>query len=210
MPPPKRDRGDATRSERKAKRRIAEDRIPDLPGEENGDVEELNGEEESSNKKRRRDGDGEGEDVPKTKKVKSKGEIQKKDVIEDAQTEQDGVTPPTKKSKKERKAEKKALMAAVAEQGLDAEDMTVAAKADANASKKEKDTNVDAEGKIKEKTAKKPKKKGKAGDDDGGEEKSSKAPRFIVFVGTSPIISIPVPSLRKEYSYHNAIQKLTL
>lgn len=194
----KRDK-DANRSERKAKRRAMEDRIPDLPG----DTDDKNEIEEPTDKKRDRDAI-EAEETPvnntaakRARKFKDQDQHEytdKRDIqisneaqdggIETQSTEQDGVTI-LRKTKKERKAARKALHAA-AEPKTEAEKLGTKTGGPFAA---DRDLDIAAVPKVGKSATKDPRQKLVEKDAEGELSegaKSSKAPRFIVFVGNLP------------------------
>lgn len=196
---------DATRAERKAKKRKLEDAIPDLPGD---DAAEETPKKEKSSKKRKRSED---EDVVEEKAAKKEKKEKKSKKDKYAGDEEDtekearraakkakkalkaecttaadlAVKEPEpvveeeapKKSKKERKAERKAKEAA---------NGTAIATATKDAVK------VEAGGEVEEKKAKKnnrnrsKKREGDAAAKENGEEGKAAA-RFICFIGTGPV-----------------------
>ena len=200
-------RTDATRAERKAKKRKLEDAIPDVPGDDGiPETAEIAESEAAPAKKRKRDRDvddgGEESGAVKEKKAKKeKKEKKKKDknsssngepapdaeeaVSEEkpgAETEntvENGEGP--KKSKKERKAERRAREVAEAAANKVVEDPAASSTTGAASA----GAPVAAAG-TKEKKPKSEKKKKQDPANGGGE----KAARFIVFIGTLYALSI--------------------
>ncbi|KAH8601956.1 hypothetical protein B0O99DRAFT_607821 [Bisporella sp. PMI_857] len=170
---------DLSRAERKNKKRQLEDAVPDLPGDEDMQVDDGGG---KPSKKRKREMLG-GDDVEKrirTEVVEGKKSASGGEAVEDA-AEQTDEAP--RKSKKERKAERKAKEAAEAK----------AAKENPPARPEEEEEEQDERGEQGEDMpidAEKPKarknnrnreKKRKAAAEGPGKE-----PRFIVFIGNLP------------------------
>jgi len=163
--PSKRDK-DATRSERKAKRRAAEDQIPDIPGEID---EDLNSE-EPKEKKRKRD-DTQDDEKRVSKKLRNNED--------GTTTEQESA----RKSKKERKAERKALKAAE-------KDSATEEAGELDDAGKDEEVLVE-KSKKKKKKSKTPKTESQ--EKTGKDESTKTPPRFVVFVGKSIHSSLPLP-----------------
>ncbi|TVY57566.1 putative RNA-binding protein [Lachnellula cervina] len=212
----KKGNSDATRAERKAKKRKLEDAIPDLPGEE------VVAEEKPKKRKRSADEDVVEEKAAKKEK-KSKTD---KDVVEDEdkearkaakkakkalKAEQSGtaavelaVQEPVaeeeapKKSKKERKAERKAKEAAetaAVANGTAAKD---AQGAKDPTSKEEVDGDAEQKKSKKNNRNRAEKRKRDAAAKESGEE-GGKAARFICFIGNLPF-SATKESLQKHFA----------
>jgi nucleolar protein 6 len=180
-------RTDATRQERKAKKRKLEDAIPDVPGDNDIEVAETDAATEQAPKKMKRDDNDSGEDMPVVKEKKSrrqkrehresKGEEQSLPGTEtDAKAAENENGEEPKKSKKARKAERRAREAAEAaatkkDQG---EEPAAASNTAPPAS-----GGTPAVAASKEKMSRREKSRL-----NGNGEKSEKAARFIVFIGT--------------------------
>ncbi|TVY48119.1 putative RNA-binding protein [Lachnellula occidentalis] len=216
----KKGSNDATRAERKAKKRKAEDAIPDLPGED------VVAEEKPKEKKRKRSADEDVVEEEKAAKKEKKSKSKKdKDAVEDVDEDKEAkraakkakkaskaepsetsavelpVQEPVteeeapKKSKKERKAERKAKEAAetaAAANGTAAKDPT---------SKEEVAGDGDAEEKKSKKNNRNRAKKRDAAAKGTGEEgeKAAAAARFICFIGNLPF-SATKESLQKHFA----------
>lgn len=224
----KKGNSDATRAERKAKKRKLEDAIPDLPGEE------VVAEEKPKKRKRSADEDVVEEKAAKKEK-KSKTD---KDVVEDEdkearkaakkakkalKAEQSGtaavelaVQEPVaeeeapKKSKKERKAERKAKEAAetaAVANGTAAKD---AQGAKDPTSKEEVDGDAEQKKSKKNNRNRAEKRKRDAAAKESGEE-GGKAARFICFIGRASgfhsFVSILTNCISKQATYLSARQK---
>jgi nucleolar protein 6 len=213
MGPPK-NHQDATRAERKAKKRKLEDAIPDLPGEEGEDVEIGEGkvDGEKKIKKRKKSGevvDGESKEErsarKKEKREKKEEAVETEPNFEESKVDEPAVEGP-KKSKKERKAERKAKEAA------EASKLSVEVPATSNGAA------TSAEGKAGEKEGDKSKKnnrnrekkrKGANNTPIGGEEEKSKTPaKFIVFIGTSTL-SQSIRTIPPSFSLTYYIQAIS-
>ncbi|TVY21617.1 putative RNA-binding protein [Lachnellula arida] len=214
----KKGNNDATRAERKAKKRKLEDAIPDLPGEE------VVGEEKPKKRKRSADEDAVEEKAAKKEK-KSKTD---KDAVEDEDKEarraakkakkalkaeqsrtaavELAVQEPVaeaeeeapKKSKKERKAERKAKEAAetaAVANGTAAKD---AKGANDSTSKEEADGDAEQKKSKKNNRNRAEKRKRDAAAKESGEE-AGKAARFICFIGNLPF-SATKESLQKHFA----------
>lgn len=189
---PSRKEKDATRSERKAKRRVLEDRIPDLPFGADENISEDFNVDESTKKKRSRDTADADDDTQKraskkarkndeqSKEAKSQKNPQRDDQV--SSTEQDGVTE-LRKSKKERKAERKALQAAAEDPETSQAEKEDSAYTDAGPKVTMSTEDHQRVGKMRH--AKLPP---NSGENEEMGETSGKAPRFIVFVGRSMLV----------------------
>ncbi|TVY28816.1 putative RNA-binding protein [Lachnellula hyalina] len=207
----KKGNNDATRAERKAKKRKLEDAIPDLPGEEvvvdekpkkkrkrSADedvVEEKAAKKEKKSKKDKdavADEDKEARSAAKKAKKALKAEQSETAAVELAVQELVAEEEVPKKSKKERKAERKAKEAAetaTAANGTAAKDSTSKEEADGDGEeKKSKKNNRNRAEKRKREAAAK----------ETGEE-GGKAARFICFIGNLPF-SATKESLQKHFA----------
>jgi nucleolar protein 6 len=211
---------DASRAERKAKKRALEAAIPDLPGDhENAEDVEVEAEAEKKSKKRKRDvvveEDSESKKARKEKKDKKKRKSEATEVEEELQEEK-----PAKKSKKEKKEGKAPdangdSVPAVA--SLDGEEepprkskkerkaerkaAEAAAENKTIPTKAVPEANGDtiAEEKKSKKNNRNREKKRKGESANGDTE--GKAARFIVFIGTS-YHSLFIPSNSTSTNFH--------
>ncbi|KAL2065391.1 hypothetical protein VTL71DRAFT_3061 [Oculimacula yallundae] len=222
-------RTEASRAERKAKKRAAEEAIPDVPDSWTADPQiEVNAPAENDSKKRKRDtdeGGNEGKEDKESKKERkkrrkeaeageaasggvlveknekkvkkekrAKGEATETHADLDTDTVNNTVDGAPKKSKKERKAERKAKEAAeVSAQGAGGTELVKLQNTEVNGStKKSTDKPEDGDEKKSKKNNRNREKKRKGangtkvGGEVEGEDASSKAARFIVFVGQLP------------------------
>lgn len=193
------DHGGASRQEKKAKKRKLEAAIPDVPGDDEVDVPEVDAPEKSSKKRKK-----------EHKKSEENAEPVKEDAQDDAKAEEGAVMADAaaatadapRKSKKERKAERKAKEAAEAAAAAEAEKLKSKSEdVDQSEKQKKKGGNKTESSEQKdgqEKSAKKKSKKEKkpkpeAGAEEADDEKAdglgskgeAKAARFIVFIGWS-------------------------
>jgi hypothetical protein len=202
---------DASRAERKAKKRKLEDAIPDVPGDnEIPEAREIVNESEEPPKKRKRDHDdndaGESgmtqekqkkkdkKDKKKNRKSNGQGELTPaaigvEELVSKSEAEAENTlesSEVSRKSKKERKAERRAREAAEAAANKDAE---VRAETSAAGGSTEAPVAAAAKEKKVKKDKKKQDKKGntavkKQNATNGNDEQSGgKAARFIVFIG---------------------------
>ncbi|KAH8667428.1 hypothetical protein BGZ60DRAFT_528730 [Tricladium varicosporioides] len=219
MTPTKKSKSsDPTRAERKAKKRKLEDAIPDLPGEENKDGEELSGGDEGKKRRKRIKNDEELE-APVEETGKQRGRREKKERKQAERTEkekQDGATEKVeekedvkmrgvgttaneegapRKSKKERKAERKAKEAA------EAAVATEAAKSTSNGDNKDEGAKEKKSKKNNRNREKKRKGLVTGASDTAveGEDKEKKSARFICFIGNLPF-SATQQSLQKHFA----------
>ncbi|CAG8982952.1 hypothetical protein HYALB_00003530 [Hymenoscyphus albidus] len=189
---------DATRAERKAKKRKLEDAIPDLPGEEMDNVPSTDeAQSAKKNKKRKRDGDKEGEDDEERslrKKEKKEKKSKKENVKPEVDAEGDiaisaiaeGEEAP-RKSKKERKAERKAKDAAEPKEQAKKGAATPAVPAEGISKTEvsgEQETTAAPKTEKKSKNNRNREKKRKPLAN--GEAVPAKPARFIVFIGNLP------------------------
>lgn len=200
---------DPSRAERKAKKRKLEDAIPNIPGDNEIEVEpEILSQSEKPVKKRKRDqADAEEDSIDEQQKKKEKKEKKEKKDKKNKKSDEEGGNAPggdetedlpkkseeangavensdiPKKSKKERKAERKARDAAEAAANGEAKSPAVTSTPGSGAV-------VVAAAATKEKKPKKNKQNqekkapGEKGTANGsGEKTDGKAARFIVFIG---------------------------
>ncbi|TVY40570.1 putative RNA-binding protein [Lachnellula subtilissima] len=194
VPHQRKENNDATRAERKAKKRKLENAIPDLPGEE------VVVEEKPKKKRKRSADEGVVEEKAAKKEKKSKKD---KDAVADEDKEARSAAKKAKKALKAEQSETAAVELAVQEPVAEEEAAETATAANGTAAK-DSTSKEEADGDGEEKKSKKnnrnraEKRKREAAAKETGEE-GGKAARFICFIGNLPF-SATKESLQKHFA----------